>query len=229
MSAKYAFQGSQDSLVDDLVRFQQSGKHFEKMWPKFQPVVLELATQTLRKRGVPYDQWAVDDVVSQTKLRLLKLGSVGAGGRFDPAKTKQTGFSGLRAWLYKVVDSQSVNWARQFRHGRKGTKVASFTDLEFNSLSADGEGKSIVDRTLAKPERRDLLPVLRECINRLTDPFEREVALLKLESMSVRKSAARLGVSAKRVHTALHSAYTKLRPMLVDLGIDVEWLPATAA
>jgi len=124
------------NVVDSLVRFQESGNGFEEVWAEIGPIVGEFARRCLRKLGVQRpdgnDDWAVDDVVSQTAVRLMGLAAPNAGGRFNPAKA-QPGLSGLRGWLWRVVESQSVEWHRLYRGGR-GVKIQPVSALEWNDL-----------------------------------------------------------------------------------------------
>lgn len=217
------------NVVDSLVRFQESGQGFEEVWAEIGPIVAEFARRCLRKLGVQRpdgnDDWAVDDVVSQTAVRLMGLAAPNAGGRFNPARA-QPGLSGLRGWLWRVVESQCVDWHRSFRGGR-GVKILPASDLDWNELPSGDEGGSVIDRKVAKVERADLFPILESCINQLPEPFMREVVRLKLhEESSERETAKALKVSVSRVHRTLQDAYRYLRPMLEERGVDVSWLAA---
>ena len=217
------------NVVDSLVRFQESGSGFEEVWAEIGSIVAEFARRCLRKLGVQRpdgnDDWAVDDVVSQTAVRLMGLAAPNAGGRFNPAKA-QPGLSGLRGWLWRVVESQSVEWHRLYRGGR-GVKIQPVSALEWNDLPNGDEGGSIIDRKVAKVERADLFPILESCINQLPEPFMREVVRLKLhEESSERETAKALKVSVSRVHRTLQDAYRYLRPMLEERGVDMSWLAA---
>ena len=217
------------NVVDSLVRFQESGQGFEEVWAEIGPIVAEFARRCLRKLGVQRpdgnDDWAADDVVSQTAVRLMGLAAPNAGGRFNPAKA-QPGLSGLRGWLWRVVESQSVEWTRLYRGGR-GIKIQPVSALEWNDLPSGDEGGSIIDRKVAKVERADLFPILESCINQLPEPFMREVVRLKLhDEYSERETAKALKVSVSRVHRTLQDAYGYLRPMLEERGVDVSWLAA---
>ena len=217
------------NVVDLLVRFQENEKGFEEVWAEIGPIVGEFARRSLRNLGVRRpggdDDWAVDDVVNQTAVRLMGLAKPGAGGRFNPARAKP-GLSGVRGWLWRVVESQCVDWHRSFRGGR-GVKILPASDLDWNELPSGDEGGSIVDRKVAKVERADLFPILESCINRLPEPFMREVVRLKLhKESSERETAKALKVSVSRVHRTLQDAYGYLRLMLEERGVDVSWLAA---
>ena len=217
------------NVVDLLVRFQENEKGFEEVWAEIGPIVGEFARRSLRNLGVRRpggdDDWAVDDVVNQTAVRLMGLAKPGAGGRFNPARAKP-GLSGVRGWLWRVVESQCVDWHRSFRGGR-GVKILPASDLDWNELPSGDEGGSIVDRKVAKVERADLFPILESCINRLPEPFMREVVRLKLhKESSERETAKALKVSVSRVHRTLQDAYGYLRLMLQERGVDVSWLAA---
>ena len=217
------------NVVDLLVRFQENEKGFEEVWAEIGPIVGEFARRSLRNPGVRRpggdDDWAVDDVVNQTAVRLMGLAKPGAGGRFNPARAKP-GLSGVRGWLWRVVESQCVDWHRSFRGGR-GVKILPASDLDWNELPSGDEGGSIVDRKVAKVERADLLPILELCIDQLPEPFMREVVRLKLDrECSERDTAKVLKVSVSRVHRTLQDAYGYLRLMLQERGVDVSWLAA---
>lgn len=218
------------NVAESLVRFQETGKGFEEVWAGIGPIVRDFARLNLRKLGVRRpsgdDDWAVEDVVGQTVLKLMGLAAPDAKGRFDPKKAKP-GLSGVRAWLSPVVKNESVNWNRTFRGGRGGVKILPASGLVLNELPDGEEGSSIVDRKVAKIERPDLLPILEACIDQLPEPFLKEVVRLKLhEEYSERETARALGVSVSRVHRGLQVAYGHLRRMLEDRGMDGGWLAA---
>jgi RNA polymerase sigma factor (sigma-70 family) len=217
------------NVGDLLVRFQENGKGFEEVWAEIGPIVGEFARRSLRNLGVRRpggdDDWAVDDVVNQTVVRLMGLAKPGTGGRFDPAKAKP-GLSGVRGWLWRVVENQSVEWHRSFRGGR-GVKILPASDLDWNELPSGDEGGTIVERKAAKVERADLLPILELCIDQLPEPFMRDVVRLKLDrECSERDTAKALDVPVSRVHRCLRHAYEFLRPMLESHGADAAWLAA---
>ena len=215
--------------VKKLVRFQRTGKGFDGVWAEIGPIVDDFARLALRKTGVTsaagdFDH-AVGDVVNETVLKLMSLAEPGAGGRFNPAKATQPGLSGLRGWLWRVVERQAANWGRTYR-GRRGPRIVCESCLDLNDLVDDG-ATSFLDRQVAKVERPDLLPILEACIARLDDPFQRDIVRLKLhEELSLRDTAERLGVSVTRVQRQMCRALALLRGMLDDGGLDGTWLAA---
>lgn len=217
------------SAVAKLVAYQSTGVGFDEVWAEIAPIVDDFARKSLRKLGVTprngADDWAVDDVVSQTVERLMGLSAPQAGGRFDPAKAKP-GLSGLRGWLWRVVRNQSVEWSRMYRGGR-GVKIFPESGLAWNELAGGEEGASVIDRQVAKLERPDLLPILEACIDQLPNAFVREVVRLKLhEEFSERETARALGVPVSRVHRRLRDAYALLQSMLEGEDFDVGWMAA---
>ena len=221
---------SKASVVETFLKFQKTGDDFEGAWADLGPIVEQFAQQNLRKLGVyaafSVDTWAVDDVVSVTKVKLLGLARPKAKGRFAPSKTRQRGLSGLRGWLSRIVRNEAVNWTRIYRDGR-GVKITPESSFECNDLPGHEDGTSILKRQEAKVQRADLLPILEECIDKLTDPLQRTVIRLKLhESMSERDTARKLGTNTSLVHRRLHEAYALLRPMLEERGVDMGWLAA---
>lgn len=219
-----------NEIVEKFLRFQATGMGFDLAWAGVGPIVEECARVALKKLRVKvwtgYGEWAVDDVGSMTKLRLLELGQPGANGRFDPAKTKAVGLSGFKGWLWRVVYRQAVDWARDNRNvGEK--KLYLESDLELNDPSGDGEPESILKQTPARIERAELLPILEEVIGKLTDPLMREAVTLKLrEGLSQQETADRLGVSDTTIQRRLKAAYDILRPLLEARGIDDSSLAA---
>jgi len=215
--------------VAKLVAYQSTGVGFDEVWVEIAPIVDDFARRSLRKLGViarnGADDWAVDDVVSQTVERLLGLSAPTAGGRFDPVKAKP-GLSGLRGWLWRVVRNQSVEWSRMYRGGR-GVKIFPESGLAWNELGGGEEGTSVIDRQVAKVERPDLLPILEACIDQLPQPFMKEVVWLKLhEEYSEREMARALGVPVSRVHRRLREAYALLRSILEGSDFDAGWMAA---
>jgi len=219
-----------NDIVEKFVRFQATGAGFDIAWEGMAPIVEECARRALQKFGVKvwtgHGEWAVDDVGSQTKVRLLELGQPGARGRFDVAKTNAAGLSGLKGWLWRVVYRQAVDWVRDNCNvGER--KLFLESDLEWNDPSGDGETESVLKRLPARIERAALLPILEEVIGQLTDPLTREAVRLKLhEGLSEAATGTRLGVSDTTIHRRLHDAYNILRPLLEARGIDDIWLAA---
>lgn len=224
--------GGQHDLVTKFVNFLDSGHGFDDLWPDLRGIVTDFAGRSLVKAGVKAsyaaDEWAVHDVVHETALLLVRLANQDAKGRFDPAKAKP-GLSGLRAWLWRVVQTQAVNWARAHRGGRS-VKVIVESSLPLNALSSGQEGGSLFDRQVAKVERPDLLPILQWCIDQLADPFMRDILRLKLnDGLSERATADRLHTSVSTVHRRLHDAYPLMAKLLRSRGIDESWFDAIAA
>lgn len=224
----------QHETVTKLVHFQNTGRGFDCFWADVEGIVADFARSallsTLLKGGVKSAFADVDeglgDVVNNTFLRLHGLGSPGAGGRFDPSRASQPGLSGLRGWLWTVVNSQAVNWVRDCRGGR-GPKITCESGIDWNPLADDDGPSSLLDRQVAKLVRADLRPILEECIATLPDPLMRELASLKLdEELSVRSSARRLDLTDSKVQRSLTNAYALLRPLLEGRGIDASWLAA---
>jgi len=221
---------SKASVVAKFLKFQKTGENFEGVWADLGPIVEQFAQQSLRKLGVyaafGVDPWAVDDVVSVTKVKLAGLGMPKAKGQFAPSKAQQRGLSGLRGWLSRIVRNEAVNWTRIYRNGR-GVKITTESDFKWNDLPGQEDGSSILKREEAKVQRADLLPILEECIDKLPDPLQRKAIRLKLhESMSERDTARKLGTNTSLVHRRLHEAYALLRPMLEERGVDMAWLAA---
>lgn len=219
-----------NSVVERFLRFQSTGSGFDLAWEGVGPIVRDCARSALAKLCVKvwtaYGEWAIDDVVSMSKLRLLELGQRGAGGRFDPAKTRAPGIGGFKGWMWRVVSRQAVNWARDNRNvGAK--KLFLESDLDWNDHSGDGETESVLKRAPARIERAALLPILEEVIGQLTDPLMREAVLLKLqENLSQEETGRRLGVSDTTIQRRLKAAYAILGPLLEKRGFDDGWLAA---
>lgn len=218
------------NLVERFLKFQTSGEGFDGVWTELGPICEQFALQNLRKLGVcskfGIDPWAVDDVVSQTLERLLGLARPKSKGCFKPSKAKERGLSGFRGWVSRIVRNEAINWTRIYREGR-GVKITPESGFTWNDLPDHEEGSSILKRIEAKEQRADLLPILEECIGRLTDPLQREVIECKLyEELSERETAVRLRISTSMAHRRLQDAYALLRPMLAERGVDVAWLAA---
>jgi len=214
--------------VAALVAFQKTGTGFDGVWSEIHGIVDEFARRALMRNGVKAawgdDESAVDDVVNQTAERLLELALPDAGGRFDPAKA-QPGISGLRGWLWRVVERQAVDWIRLYRGGR-GVKITT-SGVAWNALSDNDPVESQIDRQVAKFRRPDLLPIMLECIDEIRDSFQRRILRLKLdEDLSLRDTAKRLSVSVSRVQRQLVVAYGLLRKGLERRGFDDDWLAA---
>jgi len=219
-----------NGLVAEFVEFQNTGKGFDRVWVGIGPIVEQFAGQCLAKLGVlnryEVDPWAKDDVVSETALKLRKLGQPAAKGRFDASRA-QPGISGLKGWLYAVVNSQAVNWVRDHRGGRS-VKVTFESDKGqiSNVLSSGDEPKAFFDRVAAKMERPDLLPLLNEVIKKLPEDLARLVRLRLDEGLSHRQTAPVVGISAPVVGRRLNEAYALLRGWLEEAGFDEAWLAA---
>lgn len=224
--------GGQQDVVTKFVNFLNTGHGFHDVWPELKVIVTDFASRSLTKLGVKAsygaNAWALDDVVQQTSVVLMRLAHTHAKGRFNPAKAKP-GISGLRGWLWKVVETQAVNWTRMYRDGR-GVKIDVVSNVPMNTLPSGDEGRSLLDRQVAKVERPDLLPILESCIEQLADPFMRDILRLKLnDGLSERATADRLHTSVSTVHRRLHDAYPLMAKLLVQHGVDADWFRGLAA
>jgi len=214
-----------NETVKKMLAFQWSGENFHGLWSDIGPIVEEFARRNLHSLNVRVrnsaDDWAIDDVVSMTKLKLYQLCMPDAGGRFQPEKASQGGLSGLRGWLFKVVRSQAVEWVRENRPHR-AVKIKCEADFPCNDLPSGDQPSSFLNRQPMKIDRAHLLPILEECISQLADPLHRELLRLKLrDGLSQRATAKKLGFSASTVYRHLSKTYALLRPMLEDHGTDV--------
>jgi len=219
---------AEPDVAEQFMQFQRTGdlSIYERVWTEIHPLVRDFARRRLQKLGVRADDsWAQDDVVSQTNLKLLGLAAPDAGGRFDLSKTRHTGISALRGWLYAIVANEAVSWTRQYRSGRS-VKILPEAALAMNTAAEEGD-ESILKSHPAKTARADLLPILEECIGMIPDPLEREVVTLKLNhEMSIAETATHLGISASKVRRRLQAAYAVLRPLLEARDVDLAWLAA---
>lgn len=231
-------------VVSELIRYQQTGHDFTSAWAGIEPIVREFAAWQLRKMGVTAcrrrrtvsgqdnrerhfaaDESALGDVVHDTALVLLELGTMDAKGRFDPTKAKP-GISGLRGWLWRVVESQAVDWVRANR-GRSGLKVIPESSLEQRSRFHRDEPGSFFDQLAAKPVRQDVLPILEDCIARLPDTFHGQIVLRKLyDELSIRQTSQAMMVPTSRVQRQLVRALALLKPLIEGHGIDESRLEA---
>ena len=215
-------------IVNQFLEFQHTGEGFDRAWEGLEPIVTKFAGQTLAKLGVlngyEVDPWAKDDVVSETVVKLKQLGEPGATGRFDPARA-QPGISGLKGWLWRVVESHAVNWVRDHRCARS-LKITTESDLVCNVLPSGDESKSFFDRLVAKIDRPDFLPLLDACIDRLPKNLARLVRLRLDEGLSHRDTEKVTGISAPVVGRKLKEAYGMLRGWLEEAGFDEAWLAA---
>lgn len=218
---------SNNDVAKKLEAFQNTGMGFDGLWADIGPVVRDFAAKSLRKLGVKgrfgVNEWAVDDVVGQTAVKLLGLAKPGVGGRFNPARAK----AGVRGWLCRIVRNEAVNWHRNYRADRS-VKIISESSLDGNwNESASGAGESFLKRLPAKAERADLLPILEECIGLLADPEHRQLVNLKLfDGLSIRDTADKLALSPSMVQRRLRDAFDLLRPLLEARGVDESWLAA---
>lgn len=216
-------------IVRTFVDFQATGTGFHLAWQGVEPIVHEFARRSLTNYGVKIwtanGEWAVDDVVSQTKCRLASLGQPGAKGRFDPARTNAPGVSGLKGWLWAVTSHEAVTWVQ--KSGTTGDrKVFLDSDLEWNDPAGDGDTQSVIKQQPAKIERADLLPVLIELIGQLPDTLMQDAMLLQLDGLSEVATGKRLGAAGATIHRCRKKAYAILRPQLEARGIDASWLSA---
>lgn len=225
-------------VVSAFVRYQETGQDFASAWVGMEPIVRDFAARHLRKMGVTAcghrgagsvhehrpcylaaEESALDDVVHDTVLVLLKLGGKDAKGRFDREKAKP-GISGLRAWLWRVVESQAVNWVRDNRGGR-GLTVKTESSLDQGYLADRDQPRSFLEQLAAKPERQDILPILEASIKRLPDPFHGQIVLRKLyDDLSLRQTARAMMVPTSRVQRQIKRALAALKELMERYGID---------
>lgn len=222
-----------NDTVGVFVNYQVTGVGFDRVWAAIGPAVEDIVRGRLRKLGVRgrggVDEFAVGEVVSLVVEKLMGLAAPGAGGRFDPAKARP-GLSGLKGWLFRVVNSQAVNWLRDHRGGR-GVKIIPESCLAWNEAPAVDMDGSFLDRQPAKLDRESLRDAVRECVQacvaRLPDPGMREIVQVKFgRNLSVRATAEALNVHPSTVQRRLTEACGLLRVMLAEHGIDESALAA---
>lgn len=225
-------------VVREFVRYQQTGDDFDSAWTGIERIVRAFAASHLLKLGVircsrstararpkhgrgafAGDESAIDDVVHDTALVLMALADANAKGKFDASKAAP-GISGLRGWLWRVVESQAVNWVRD-TFGRRGLAVKTESSLTRQYHGHRGEPGGFFDQLAAKPERRDLLPILEACIVLLPDAFHGDIVFRKLhDELSIRQTAKVLMVPTSRVQRHLIRALAVLKHLVERHGID---------
>jgi DNA-directed RNA polymerase specialized sigma24 family protein len=235
---------STSDVVGEFIRYQQTGHDFASAWAGIEPIVTGFAVYQLRKMGITrpcrgkgrarheagrsafaVDDAALKDVVHDTVVVLMALAGADAKGTFDGSKAAP-GISGLRGWLWRVVESQAVNWVRDHR-GRPGLSVKSESCLSRRHFGDRGEPRGFFDQLEAKPERPDLLPILEACIVLLPDAFHGQIALHKLhDERSIRQTARAMLVSPSKVQRQLVHALAALKNLVERHGIDETHLDA---
>lgn len=233
-----------NDVVREFVRYQQTGHDFASAWAGIEPIVTKFAVYQLRKMGITrpcrgrgrdrhkagrsvfgVDDSAIEDVVQDTALVLMALAGADAKGKFDCGKAAP-GISGLRGWLWRVVESQAVNWVRDHR-GRRGVSVKPESSLSRHHSCDRGEPTGFFDQLEAKPERPDLLPILEACIVLLPDVFHGQIAVHKLHNeLSIRQTARAMLVSPSKVQRQLVHALAALKNLVEGHGIDETHLDA---
>jgi len=143
------------------------------------------------------DLAAVDEVVQRVRTAIFEGAGPGGKGQFNPSLGRG-GVDGLRAWLFRIVQTQTASHCREYRaDGRRKIKRSTFTDLELN----DRAGVDSVLRAPLKvdPDRFELVEIVNDCVRSLSQPLQKLYRVRFVEGLSHREAAKRLHVTAPTV------------------------------
>jgi len=175
------------------------------------------ASGGLRKRHVTNgsggsDPNAVEEVVSMTILKLVRLATGDLRGGFDVARNRNSP-SSLAGYLSSVVNSQVHDYIRIHRCTRDGIKLVSFDGLPLNDGVATTDAVERHDRVWKLFVTRDLV---MHFMNKLPESDRRILDLAFFRSLTQREIAKELRVSPATACRLVHDAKNRLKK-LIDL------------
>ncbi|MCA9770963.1 MAG: RNA polymerase sigma factor [Myxococcales bacterium] len=141
----------------------------------------------------------VDDCVQECLITLHK-----ARRTYDPARR-------FIPWMLAVVRHKTIDVLRAER-GKSRREIPSSDWLE-------GAGEPAADPLSTPPV--DPVPIVRDFLPRLPEPYRRALILTKLEGCSTQEAANRLGIGATALRVRVHRAMRMARK-LIDEDLQAE-------
>ena len=118
--------------------------------------------------------------------------------RIHTARHTYRGERPLLPWVRTIARNAVIDHAR-----RRGRALARSSDVEVDAIAAD-----------APADAEPLSPALARALTRLPDAQRQAVTLLKLEGLSVKEAAERVGVTPGALKLRAHRGYRILRDLL---------------
>jgi RNA polymerase sigma-70 factor (ECF subfamily) len=188
----------------------------------------------LLKRIRSGDEGACEVLVRQHGARMLAVARRFLRTEQDSADAVQDAFlsafrclesfegnSALGTWLHRIV----VNACLMRLRARSRSREVRIDDL-LPTFDQSGHHSHPVraweDEALARLTRAETRAHVRDCIDRLPDPYREVLVLRDIEELDTEQTAQQLGINAGAVKTRLHRARQALRTLLepVVLGED---------
>jgi len=175
------------------------------------------ASGGLRKRHVTNgsggsDPNAVEEVVSMTILKLVRIATGDLRGGFDVARNRNSP-SALAGWLGRVVNSQVHDYIRIHRCTRDGIKLVSFDGLQLNDSFGSTNAVEQYDRSWKQLLAKDQV---MDAMNRLDESDRSILHMAYIEGKSQRDIAFQLRVSPATAYRLVAAARDRLRTLLPD-------------
>jgi len=175
------------------------------------------ASGGLRKRHVTNgsggsDPNAVEEVVSMTVLKLVRIATGDLRGGFDVARNRNSP-SALAGWLGRVVNSQVHDYIRIHRCTRDGIKLVSFDGLQLNDGFGSTNAVEQYDRSWKQLLAKDQV---MDAMNRLVESDRSILHMAYIEGKSQRDIAFQLRVSPATAYRLVAAARDRLRTLLPD-------------
>lgn len=175
------------------------------------------ASGGLRKRHVTNgsggsDPNAVEEVVSMTILKLVRIATGDLRGGFDVARNRNSP-SALAGWLSRVVNSQVHDYIRIHRCTRDGIKLVSFDGLQLNDGFGSTNAVEQYDRSWKQLLAKDQV---MDAMNRLDESDRSILHMAYIEGKSQRDIAFQLRVSPATAYRLVAAARDRLRILLPD-------------
>jgi RNA polymerase sigma factor (sigma-70 family) len=173
------------------------------------------ASEGLRRRRVTNGSWqsdpnAVEEVVSLTILKLVRIATGDLQGGFDVARNRNSP-SALAGWLSRVVNSQVHDYIRIHRCTRDGIKLVSFDGLQLNDGLATTDAVERHDRAAKQFVARDLVMHL---MNKLSEDDRRILKMSWFRGLTQREIARELRVSPATACRLVRDAQDRLKKLI---------------
>ncbi len=141
-----------------------------------------------------FEAQGVDEVIQESLISVHEYRHT-----YDPSRS-------YASWLFAIGSNRLADYWRKTKTRERRELAMDDGELDRTTAPADGEGREEARRALTR------------MIAELPERQSRVVELLKLDGLSIREAAARLGMSEAAVKVTAHRAYKALETNLKGAG-----------
>jgi RNA polymerase sigma-70 factor, ECF subfamily len=178
------------------------------------------------------DAHACDSLFRQHSGRMLVVASRLLQSGEDAADAVQEAFlsafrsldhfagnSAFDTWLHQIVVNVCLLKLRS-ESGRRAVSLDDLVRMFGEDVCHRRRGPSGEERADAILARAETMARVRDCIERLAEPFRSVIVLRDIQELDTEQTARHLGISEAAVKTRLHRARRALRSLLEPFFLD---------